>query len=326
MRKAFVTGGSGHLGANLVRLLLESGWKVNCLVHKDSKALDDLEVEKTHGDLTSVSFLSNQMNGCDAVFHLAAYVAVENINLLQMKKINVDGTKNMCEAAINSNSSRFIHFSSIHAFEQQPIRQILNEDRPLVSGPNAAPYDKSKAISQKIIYEACKQGLNASIIHPTGVLGPYDYKPSRMGQVLRDIMKRKMLFNINAGYNWVDARDVAKSAIKCVDYGKTNQNYILAGEWASLPQIAKIVSNKLKIKTTYATFPLWAAYAGIPFSWIKSKITSERPSLTHGGLHALAIQPKIISDELAQKELGHSTRTLEQTINDTIDWTQNHVN
>ena len=143
---------------------------------------------------------------------------------------------------------------------------------------------------------------------------------------LRDIMKRKMLFNLNAGYNWVDARDVAKSAIKCVDYGKTNQNYILAGEWASLPQIAKFVSNKLNIRTTYATFPLWTAYAGIPFSWIKSKITSERPSLTHGGLHALAIQPKIISDELAQKELGHSTRTLEQTINDTIDWTQNHVN
>ena len=69
MRKAFVTGGSGHLGANLVRLLLESGWKVNCLIHKDSKALDGLEIEKTNGDLTSVSFLSNQMNGCDAVFH-----------------------------------------------------------------------------------------------------------------------------------------------------------------------------------------------------------------------------------------------------------------
>ena len=81
----------------------------------------------------------------------------------------------------------------------------------------------------------------------------------------------------------------------------------------------------MKIRTTYATFPLWAAYTGIPFSWLKSKITGKRPSLTSGGLHALAVQSKIVSNELAQKELGHSARSLEQTINDTIDWMQKHA-
>ena len=325
MRKAFVTGGSGHLGANLVRLLLESGWRVRCLIHKDSKALEGLDIEKAQGNLTSASFLSNQMDGCDVVFHLAAYVAVEDVDIFRMKKINIEGTQNMCEAALNSNISRFIHFSSIHAFEQQPIKQILSEERSLACGSNAAPYDASKAHAQKKVYEACERGLNASILHPTGVIGPHDYKPSRMGQVLMNIMNRKMLLTLNAGYNWVDARDVAKSAINCVDAGKTSQNYILSGEWSSFPQIAEIVSNKLKIRTTYATFPLWAAYTGIPFSWLKSKITGKRPSLTSGGLHALAVQSKIVSNELAQKELGHSARTLEHTINDTIDWMQKHV-
>ena len=87
MRKAFVTGGSGHLGANLVRLLLESGWRVRCLIHKDSKALKGLDIEKTHGNLTSASFLSSQMDGCDVVFHLAAYVAVEQSTVLMLGKL-----------------------------------------------------------------------------------------------------------------------------------------------------------------------------------------------------------------------------------------------
>ena len=82
----------------------------------------------------------------------------------------------------------------------------------------------------------------------------------------------------------------------------------------------------MKIRTTYATFPLWTAYAGIPFSWIKSKITGKRSSLSRGGLHALAVQSKVISNELAQKTLGHDPRALEKTINDTIDWIKNHVN
>ena len=326
MRKAFVTGGSGHIGANLVRQLLESGWGVRCLIHKDSRALEGLAIEKVSGDLSSKSLLSNQMEGCNAVFHLAAYVAVEDVDLVRMKKINVEGTKNMCEAALNSNIPRFIHFSSIHAFEQRPVELSLNEQRPLAYGSNAAPYDQSKALAQKTVYEACKRGLNASILHPTGVLGPYDYKPSRMGQILMDIMNRKMLLTIKAGYNWVDARDVAKSAIKCINLGEAGQNYILSGKWASFPQIAEIISSKLKIRTTYATFPLWAAYAGTPFSWIKSKITGKRSSLSRGGLHALAVQSKIVSNKLAQKTLGHEPRSLEKTINDTIDWMKNSVN
>ena len=326
MRKAFVTGGSGHIGANLVRQLLESGWGVRCLIHKDSRALEGLAIEKVSGDLSSKSLLSNQMEGCNAVFHLAAYVAVEDVDLVRMKKINVEGTKNMCEAALNSNIPRFIHFSSIHAFEQRPVELSLNEERPLAYGSNAAPYDQSKALAQKTVYEACKRGLNASILHPTGVLGPYDYKPSRMGQILMDIMNRKMLLTIKAGYNWVDARDVAKSAIKCINLGEAGQNYILSGKWASFPHIAEIISSKLKIRTTYATFPLWAAYAGIPFSWIKSKITGKRSSLSRGGLHALAVQSKIVSNKLAQKTLGHEPRSLEKTINDTIDWMKNSVN
>ena len=325
MRKAFVTGGSGQLGANLVRLLLESGWRVRCLIHKDSKALKGLDIEKTDGKLTSASFLSSQMDGCDVVFHLAAYVAVEDVDIFRMKKINIEGTQNMCEAALNSNISRFIHFSTIHAFEQQPIKQMLSEERPLVYGSNAMPYDESKALAQKKVYEACERGLNASILHPTGIIGPYDFKPSRMGQVRKDIMNKKMPLTINAGFNWVDVRDICESAIKCVDQGRSGQHYILPGEWATFRQISDIISEHIDSRTALGTLPFWVAYTALPFAYAFSKLTGKRPSFSRGSFHALAVQCKDIPGTLAKNQLGHSPRSLQNTIQDTIDWIKNYA-
>ena len=113
MKTAFVTGASGHLGANLIRRLIKSGWNVRCLIHRDTEALLGLDIEQVHGDLSSISILSKHMKGCEVVFHLAAYVGIENVNKKLMEKINIVGTKNMCEAALNSNIKRFIHFSTI---------------------------------------------------------------------------------------------------------------------------------------------------------------------------------------------------------------------
>ena len=95
----------------------------------------------------------------------------------------------LCRAALDANIPKLIHFSSVHAFQQTPTDEPLDEHRPLVSNKNAPPYDKSKAEAQHVIYNACNKGLNAVILHPTGIIGPYDFKPSRMGKVLLDIMK-----------------------------------------------------------------------------------------------------------------------------------------
>ena len=325
MKTAFVTGASGHLGANLVRRLIKSGWNVRCLIHRDTEALLGLDIEQVHGDLSSISILSKHMKGCEVVFHLAAYVGIENVNKKLMEKINIVGTKNMCEAALNSNIKRFIHFSTIHAFNQKPIDETLNEDRPLVNGPGSPMYDQTKAIAQTIVYDACKKGLNASILHPTGVLGPFDYKPSRMGKVLMDIVNRKMLLQIDAGFNWVDARDVADTAIQCVKSGKKGKNYIVSGRWASFKEISDIVSMLINKRTSLMILPFWIAYLATPFAYISSKISGNRPSFSLGSLHALSVQCKVISNDLAKNTLRHNVRPLENTIADTIDWIQKYV-
>ena len=320
MKKAFVTGGAGHVGGNLVRQLLYNGWQVRCLIHQDTRALEGLDVENGKGDLTDTAVLAKQMSGCDVVFHTAAYVAVENIDIPLMEKINVGGTKAMCKAALETRVKRFIHFSSIHAFQQQPTSDTLTEDRPLVQDSKASPYDRTKAAAQRHILDACNQGLNASILHPTGVIGPYDFKPSRMGQVISDIAKQKMPITINSGFNWVDVRDVCNTAINCIEKGKSGQHYIVPGEWASFEQIAKIIAGLIGKRTLYMTLPFWTAYTAIPFAYLRAKLMGQRPSFSRGSLHALSVQCKDIPGALAHQEIGHQSRPLESTLKDTIDW------
>ncbi len=112
MRTAFVTGAAGHVGGNLVRQLLSKGWSIRCLIHHDTRALEKLSVEFIEGNLSDKKQLTNQMVGCDALFHTAAYVAVEHVNIEKMKAINVDGTSAICQAAIDANRSTAYRRSS----------------------------------------------------------------------------------------------------------------------------------------------------------------------------------------------------------------------
>ena len=309
-----------------MRQLLSNGWHVKCLIHKDLTALSNLDIEMVKGGLSDPKFLSENMEGSDAIFHSAAYVSVENIDTPLMHEINVVGTKNICQAAIDANIPKLIHFSSIHAFNQLPTNEPLDENRPLVSNKNAPPYDKTKAAAQRLVYDACDGGLDATILHPTGIIGPFDFKPSRMGKVLLDIMERKMLININAGFNWVDVRDVNKAAISCITLGRQGQHYIIPGQWATFEQISTMISNQLHLRTNLVTLPFWSAYLALPFAFLFSKLTGNRPSFSRGSLHALAEQCQNIPGTLAKKEIGHSPRPLVETINDTIDWFKKNAN
>ncbi len=127
MKKAFVTGGSGHVGANLVRQLLEKGWTVRCLVHKDTRALENLDVECVQGNIINPGQLTPKLKGIDTVFHCAAYVAVESVDIPLMETINIKGTEAICEASISAGVERLIHFSSIHAFQQNPTYTALTK-------------------------------------------------------------------------------------------------------------------------------------------------------------------------------------------------------
>ena len=318
--KAFVTGGSGHVGGNLVRELLSRGYQVDCLVRSDTRALDNLDVNFVKGDMLNPKDIASLMTDSDVVFHSAAFVAVEKIQEDLMHKINVEGSRSIATAAVESGVKKIVQFSSVHAFEQQPTSEPLVEARPLVTDPKALPYDRTKAEAQKVVLGYRDQGLEVNVIHPTGIIGPYDFKPSRMGEVLRDIANGNMPFAINNGFNWVDVRDVAKSAVNCVDMGVDGQNYILPGHWASIPHLSTLIKQITGNRTHLVSVPFWTAYLALPFASISSRISGKRPSFSRGSLKALAIQCRNIPGTLANEHLEHQARPLEESIDDTVSW------
>ena len=318
-KQAFVTGGSGHLGANLVRLLIDKGWKVRCLSHMDMRAFEKLDIDIVQGDILDESFLEKQMQGCYAVFHAAAIIGLENINKKEMDRVNVQATEAMCNAALSSQIERFVYFSRIHAFQQYPLDSPLTENRLLVTDLKGSYYDLTKARAELEIKKAHKNGLHTIILNPTGILGPNDFKPSRMGQLISNIMHQKMPFTINAGFNWIDVRDVCSAAIESLDKAKPGNNYILSGTWVSFHEIAEIISTKINRKTRWATFPFWTAYLFLPFSYSFSKFFFKRALFNSGSLRALAIQAKP-SNEKARRCFGFNPRPIEETIKDTINW------
>ena len=318
-KQAFITGGSGHVGANLIRQLINDDWKVRCLVNKDIRAFAGLNIELVEGNILDSLFLEKKMWGCYAVFHAAAIVGVENINAEEMERVNVQGTKAMCNAALMSKIERFIYFSSIHAYEQKPLEDVLNENRILVSDSRSSEYDLTKARAENEVNEAHKKGLHTVILNPTGILGPNDFKPSRMGQLITNIMNQKMPITINAGFNWVDVRDVCSAAIESVDKANPGNNYILSGKWASFQDLSEIVSKQIGKKTRWVTLPFWVAYLYLPFSYLFSKIFLKRPLFSVGSLRALAVQASPLNKK-ARDRLAFDPRPLDETIKDTIDW------
>ena len=320
MKNAFITGASGHLGSCLVRYLLKDNWTVKCLINNDTKSIVGLDVEKVYVSIFDEPNLVKAMIGCDVVFHLAAIVAQEKVDYKNMIKVNVDGTKSICNAALKSKINKLIYFSSIHAFKQFPYEAELDEKRKLVDTPSASLYDFTKAKAQREVYKAIEKGLDASILHPTGVIGPYDFKPSRMGQMILDIKNMRMPFAIKAGYNWVDVRDVCSAAIKCVKYGQKGQNYIISGSWQSFKALSIIIQEKINKKIYYAEIPFLFLYIILPFSKLWSLLTKKRELINLGSIYTLKNQCLKISYELAKNELNHKPRSIHSTISDTLSW------
>ena len=319
MTLALITGGSGHVGANLTRELVDQGIKVRCIdFDKDHKAFEGLDIELIPGSVTDKESLDPIFNNVDIVFHTAAIISLERRNKNLIRLVNVEGTRNVCEAALKHRVKRLIHFSSVDAFTRYPLDEPLLEDRPLIENKNSVPYDLSKADAQRIVLDYCEQGLDASIIHPSGVYGPHDYKPSLFGQTFIEIANGKRQFNINVGYNYVDVRDLCKTAIACVEKGKSGQNYIVSGHYMDFTYLSEIVSQELGRKLLKLTLPMFTLYLGLPFYFIQSRVTGKPQALTIDSIHTIKVQNKNIPGELAKEELGHSPRGIDETLKDTV--------
>jgi dihydroflavonol-4-reductase len=317
--KIAVTGANGHVGYNLCKSLLEKGFQVKALAHKNTEAIRKLDLTLVQGDLLDKSTLLDLLDETEVVFHLAAQISITGDPSGSVYRNNAEGTRNMISAAKDRKIKRFIHFSSIHAFCQDPQEKPLDESRPLV-GSEAFAYDRSKADGERAVMEAAWNGLNAIVLSPTAIIGPADPQPSLTGKAVLQLIHHKIPALVPGGYNWIDVRDIVTSAIQAIEKARKGEKYLLAGKWHSLKELSGYVGRHSGKKTVQTVLPFWSAKIGLPFITVFSRLTGSEPLYTSESLEIVAKGSRLIDNNKARGELGLNPRPLDETIRDLIAW------
>jgi dihydroflavonol-4-reductase len=271
------------------------------------------------GDVSDPLALRTLMDGAETVFHCAGRISIVGGEGGLVERTNVGGVRNVVQACRETGVRRLVHFSSIHAFDTHPNDQLIDETRNLALGPSHAPYDRSKAEGQAAVLEAVKDGLDAVIVNPGAVVGPRDFKVSRMGAVFLDIYHGRLPMLIDGGYNWVDARDVSQGALLAEKKGRRGECYLLTGHWVHICEVSRIIGRLTGRKTVEAAAPVWLALAASWFSLGWGKLRGTTPKFTPAAIQAIQSH-RTISHEKATRELGYAPRPFEETVRDTFDW------
>ncbi len=323
--KIGITGANGHVGGNLVRRLLPKGDEIRVLQYREHLALDGLDVEKIDGDISKPETLDRFCEGLDVIYHLAAKISIGYNSFDLLYDTNVRGTMNLVEAAKKQGVRRFIHFSSIHALEHEPQNEPMDESRPLaIDAPLA--YEKTKSMAQKWLLEQQSANFDIIILNPTSILGPFDFKPSLMGDFIQRLYRGAIPGLIPGGYNWVDVRDVCEAAANALHQGSGGESYILSGHYKSVVAFAKLLGQVTGREIHKPVLPLWLARLGVPFLYAWSKMNGQQPLYTNQSLDILQSGNPDIRNDKARKELGFSPRPLAESLRDTIEWMKENQN
>ncbi len=314
-----VTGASGLLGGNLVRKLLAQGQRVRALIHQDQRAISGLDLEIVHADLNDPVSLERALAGVDVVYHLASVISLSMDSWDEVYRVNVLGTRNVVDACLQSGVKRLVHVSSTHSRQPEPFDQVLDEDRPLVTDPTLPPYDRSKALGEMEIQKGIERGLDAIIIIPSGILGPYDFRPSYLGESLQLMQHNGLPALTTGGYNWVDARDVATGAICAAQTAKAGSRYILSGHWHSIYEVAVMAAKIGGTRAPRLVIPLRLAELALPMMEKLATLRGSEPLYTRAMLNALKSN-RHISHARATRDLGYEPRPFLETLTDTLNW------
>ncbi len=307
------------MGAALSRALLSDGETVRLLIHEDTRAIEGLAAERVQADLTDPESLRRSFRGAEIVFHLGASISLDRRYTETMRRVNLEGTRNVIRACRQCSVRRLIHFSSIEALADLNPGKESDESNPLAGPVDTTKYGWTKAESERLVLQAASDGLDAVILSPTAIVGPFDYKPSYMGRSLLDLYHSRLPALVLGGFNWVDVRDVVEATLAARDRGRAGERYILSGTWRSLPEMAALVKEITGREGSCPVLPVWIARAAARIAGGLPGLSSKYPAFTLDALTAIGKHRKV-SCEKARRELGYAPRPLEVTLRDTFGW------
>lgn len=313
-----VTGASGFVGGVLVRMLLEEGRAVRALDVHRGPALQGLDVEFVEADVTDPQGFGTALDGVGSVFHLVARISIVGDPDGTVRAVNVDGAGNVARAAREAGVRRYLHCSSIHAYDLD-VEGVIDEASPRSIRADLPAYDRSKYAGEERVRAEIDQGLDAVIVNPSGIIGPHDHAPSRMGHVLRSLFAGAVPLSVSGAFDWVDVRDVARGMLAAEASGRTGQNYLLPGHRVTVAGMAEACAEVAGRRPPRITLPMWMAEIVAPLGEWQARRAGEEPLFTKEALHALRSDPDV-SGAKAAVELGYEPRSFESTVEDTFAW------
>ena len=355
MRTIGVTGAAGHLGGVLVRRLIEKGYRVKAFCHRDVRALEGLAAELVWGDVLDSESVAAFAHGCDVVVHCAAIISITGAQHGLVFRSNTEGPRNVVAACIKADVPRLIHVSSVHAVKELSGRPVFDETNPRKEKDSPA-YDYSKACGEQIVLEAFRAGtLSGCIMRPSAIFGPYDFKPSKLGQATLDLYRGHIPVLPPGGYNFVDVRDVAEGICSAISAPSSVLNgpfqnlsdsaipekstevdtvgaaeddpiFNLTGRYCSMNEYASLIEQQGGHRSPRISLTASVMVALLPFVKLWARATHMEQAYTGEMIHALTSGHRNMRSDRARKAFGFNPRPLEETVQDFIAWEKERGN
>jgi dihydroflavonol-4-reductase len=327
-----VTGATGHIGNVLVRKLLAGGEVVRVLVRSGKIPLAlpapvpqvqvaGLDVEIAPGDILDQDSLERAMQGVSLVYHLAASISLVSGPDPETERVNLEGTQNVIAAIRRLGAARLVYASSIYALRKPLDGAPIDETQPFEPLQCQGAYDHSKALASLEVQRAAADGLEAVIVCPTAVTGPYDFHDSESGRAIRMYMRPGLKFHVQGAYDFIDVRDAAQGFILAASKGRRGETYILGGEQLTVREMAQTVWEAAGGWHASLEVPLWLAYWVADLMPFYNQLTGAKPLFTRYSLDAVCSNSHI-SHARASRELGFHPRPARQAVTDAVRWFQ----
>lgn len=316
-----VTGGTGFVGANLVRELLADRHAVRVLARQgsDRRALEGCRVEFVEGDLLDASSIRAAVAGARRVYHVAADYRLWTPDPAVLYRTNVDGTRAVLAAAAEAGAERIIYTSTVGAIGIPKDGTPGDERTPVSLADMVGAYKASKFLAERVADELAACGAPVVTVNPSAPVGPWDIKPTPTGQMIVDFLKGKMVASLDTGLNVVHVRDVARGHILAAERGRVGERYILGNRNLSLIEIFRMLAELTGIRAPRFRVPYavaWLAAAGMEGV---ARITGRAPQVPLTAVR-MARKRMYFSAARAVAELGLPQTPVEQALKDAVDW------
>ncbi len=320
-----VTGGTGFVGAHVVRALVARGRDVRCLVRPGSSRsnLEGLFVEIVSGDVTDAPSVARAVAGCRVVYHCAADYRLDAPHPAALFAANVGGTENVLRAAADAGAERIVYTSSVGALGLRKDGSPADEETPLDPSTLVGAYKRSKYAAERAAMAAALAGAPVVVVNPSTPVGELDVKPTPTGRMIVDFCNRRMPAYVDTGLNVVDVRDVAEGHVLAAERGRVGERYILGNRNMTLREILEALSKITGVAVPRLRLPHWIPLVAATAERGLSRLQGRPPAISLDGVR-MSRHRMFFDSGKARRELGLASGPVESALARAVAWFRDH--